>query len=269
MPLYQHVAAVLREQIAAGEYQRGDQLPTEEMLGNRFNVSRITVRGALDLLVADGLLKRERGRGTFVTEAAVEHTLVRLTDFVEDMTLAGLRAASRVIVFDEVSASDEVAGELGLTGGVSVLRLDRLRLADDQPIAFDVTYLPLRFGRLLDRERLTTETIYQQLETTYDIAIVSGSFIIEADVLSPEIAAHLQVEAAMPTLIIRRTSFATNHEPVYYQIRYYRADRVRYRLELDRQRPDHASRVTQLAPMFSAEKMGDRTAGQQDAPTDP
>ena len=241
---------MLREEIAAGEFRRGDQLPTEEMLGQRFNVSRITVRGALDLLVAEGLLKRERGRGTFVTDAPVEHTLVRLTDFVEDMSVAGLRPTSRVVHFAEEPSSAEVAGELRLARGVPVLRLDRLRLADDQPVAFDVTYLPLRYGRLIDRDRLAEETIYRQLETTYDISIVSGSFILEADVLSEQISAHLAVPTGAPSLIIRRTSFADNDDPVYYQTRYYRADRVRYRLELERNRPTHMPRITELTPMF-------------------
>jgi GntR family transcriptional regulator len=258
-PLYQHVAAVLREEIAAGEYRRGDQLPTEEMLGQRFNVSRITVRGALDLLVAEGLLRRERGRGTFITEAPVEHTLVRLTDFDEDMAEAGLRPASRVVHVAEEPASDDIAGELRLARGATVLRLDRLRLADEQPVAFDVTWLPLRYGRLIDRERLASETIYRQLETTYDIAIVSGTFILEADVLAPEIARQLGVPAGTPSLIIRRTSLAANGEPVYYQTRYYRADRVRYRLELERQRPQHAPRITELAPVFRPQEPGDQT----------
>jgi GntR family transcriptional regulator len=248
--LYQWIAGTLRERIVRGEYRRGGQLPTEEMLVREFDVSRITVRAALDLLVAEGMLRRERGRGTFVTDPPVEHSLVRLTDFVEDMVVAGLQPASRIVAREEVPASDEVRHWLRLPSGSTVLRLDRLRLADDLPIAFDITYLPLRYGRLLDAERLAYETIYQQLEQTYGIAIVFGAFIIEATALDADVAALLEVPEGSPSLVIRRTSFTANDEPVYVQTRSYRADRVRYRLELDRQRASRETRITQLTPLF-------------------
>lgn len=249
-PLYQQLAARLRRQIAEGIYRPGDRLPSEAELCDQFGVSRITVRAALDQLVDAGLLRRQRGKGTFVTAPPVEHELIRLTDFVEDMAAAGLQPASRITHLGEEPASAEVARHLDLAPQTPVVRLDRLRLADSSPIAFDVTYLPLRYGRLLDRSALERETIYHILETQYQIPVVSGTFVIEAGKSTAELAEALEVERGAPLLIIQRISYTEGREPIYFQRRYYRADRVRYRVELDRGYPGQRSRLTEFVPVF-------------------
>lgn len=250
VPLYQQLADRLRRQIAEGAYRIGDRLPSEDALGEEFGVSRITVRAALDQLSTAGLLQRHRGKGTFVSAPPVDHELIRLTDFVEDMMAAGLCPTSKVIQFGEEPASPEVATELEIAPETSVVRLDRLRLGDNSPIAVDTTFLPLRYGRLLEREHLEDETIYRQLETRYGIPVLSGIFMIEAGVAPSDLAGHLQVAQGSPLLIIRRTSYSANREVIYYQERYYRADRVRYRLELSREFPNRLSRLTEFAPVF-------------------
>ena len=250
VPLYQQLAQRLRRQIAEGTYGQGDRLPSEADLCAQFGVSRITVRAALDQLVDAGLLWRQRGKGTFVTAPLVEHELIRLTDFVEDMAGAGISPASRITHLGEELAPGDVARELDLAPHTAVVRLDRLRLADGRPIAFDVTYLPLRYGRLLNREALERETIYHQLEQQYQIPVVSGTFLIEAGRATAELGESLEVERGAPVLVIRRTSFTEGRDPIYYQQRYYRADRVRYRVELDRQFPGDRSRLTEFVPVF-------------------
>lgn len=251
-PLYWQMAEHLRGQIARGEYANGEQLPTEEALGRLFGVSRITVRGALDRLTAQGLLRRERGRGTFVAAPPVDHNLSGLTDFAEDMTAAGLNPSSLVVHFAEEPATALIAAELGLPSDTPIIRLDRLRLADGQPLAFDHTYLPPRFGRLLDRDALATETIYHQLATRYAIPVLSGRYTIEALPADDTIADRLGVAAGAPVLLLQRTSLSTDETIIYYQQRYYRADRVRYQLELQRSGRGPTSRLIAFAPQYTA-----------------
>ncbi len=246
VPLYQQLADRLRRQIADGDYRIGDRLPSEGALGEEFGVSRITVRAALDQLSAAGMLQRLRGKGTFVSAPPVEHKLIRLTDFVEDMMAAGLNPTSRVFRLDEEPATPELA----IAPGTPVVRLDRLRLGDNAPIAVDTTFLPLRYGRLLERGYLEHETIYRQLETRYGIPVLSGGFLTEAGVASADLAAQLRIDQGSPLLIIRRTSYSTNREVIYYQKRYYRAYRVRYRLELNREFPNRRARLTEFTPVF-------------------
>lgn len=249
-PLYQQVADRLRRKIAAGDYAVGAQLPSEEDLCQEFGVSRITVRAALAQLVDAHLLRRQRGKGTFVAPPPVEHQLIRLTDFVEDMAAAGMQAASRVLLLREEPASDDVAAQLGVPAGTSVVQLDRLRLADGSPIAVDSSFLPLRFGHLLDDSRLAEETIYQQLEHRYGIVIHAGTFIVEATDAPEPVAQELGIRRGASVLLVHRTARTETGEAVFYQRRFYRADRVRFRLELRRMETSGVSRLTEFVPVF-------------------
>jgi GntR family transcriptional regulator len=252
VPLYQQVADRLRRGIIAGEYPIGAQLPSEEELCQEFGVSRITVRAALRQLTDARLLWRRRGKGTFVASPPVEHQLIRLTDFVEDMTAAGLHPASRVLLLHEEAAPDDVAQQLGVGVGTRVVRLDRLRLADGNPIAVDSSFLPLRFGHLLDDSRLAEETIYQQLERRFGIIIHAGTFVVEATDAPEPIASALGIRQGASVLLVHRTARTELGEAVFYQRRFYRADRVRFRLELRRMETSGESQLTEFVPVFVA-----------------
>jgi GntR family transcriptional regulator len=249
--LYWQRAERVRGRIADGHYADGAQLPTEEALGREFGVSRITVRAALDRLAAEGLVRRERGRGTFVAARPVALDLERFTDFAEDMAATGFAPSSRVTHFGEESAAAPVAAQLGLAPGATVVRVDRLRLADDRPLAFDRTYLPLRYGRLLDRAALATVTILHQLEADFGVPILSGRYDIEAAKADDAVAAALALAPGDPVLLVRRTPRTTGDAPVFYQQRHYRGDRVTYTVDLRRGAAGGPARVVSLARRVS------------------
>ena len=233
-PRHEQISDWLREQIEKGGYQTDDQLPSESELGERFEVSRITVRRALQTLEGEGLIYRRQGLGSFVARKRLRQGLVHLTDFVEDMEQAGLDASSRVLHFENEEAGPSVAAALGLGEGQTIARLDRLRLGDGQPIAFDRTWLPLYYSQLIADHDLTSESIYEVLESEYGIAVLRGRFRIEAVNAEPDVAAHLDVPPGRALLLIERTSFTAGDKRVYFQRRYYRCDRVAYELELER-----------------------------------
>src|SRR5579859_2777973 len=247
-PLYRRIGEELKARIEAGEYAPGDRLPSELELARTYGVSRITSRQALDLLGAEGLLVRRQGMGSFVAARRVTQPLVRLTDFVEDMAEAGLRPESQVLAFAIENAPADVAATLGLARDAEVYRLDRLRLADGSPIALDWTWLPLPFGRLLLEQDLTRRTIYSILETEYGIPIVSGEYTLAAAV-AEEQATLLHVPSGAPLLIFDRTSRTSSDKPVYCQRRFYRADRVQYRLSLQRTAPGESA-IESFGPVF-------------------
>jgi len=224
----------LREAIEQGVYQPGNRLPSEPELIREYGVSRITVRQAFDELEAEGLIMRRHGKGTYVAEPRIEQELIRLTDFVEDMQQAGQRPSSHVLAFVHEPARPLVASALHLSNGTEVVRIDRVRLADEQPIAYDSTWLPLRFGELLVGSDLTKETIYHVLEQRYAIPVLSGTFTITAAQATEQQAAILEREPGAPLLVIQRLSYTTKEEPVYFQERYYRPDRVHYHVSLHR-----------------------------------
>ncbi|GAC1443215.1 MAG: GntR family transcriptional regulator [Chloroflexota bacterium] len=256
LPLYRRIYNDLKAQIESGEYQADDRLPSELELSRSYNVSRITSRQALDLLSTEGLLIRRQGMGSFVASNRVSQPLVRLTDFVEDMSQAGLQAESQVLRWETEPATPHLASLLGLEKDVSVFRLDRLRLANGSPIALDWTWLPPQFGKLLDGEDLTSRTIYRILEGEYGIPIVSGEYAIEACVGDAEQAELLGMGEGDPLLLFGRTSFTTGHKAVYHQKRFYRADRLQYRLTLARTSPGE-SKIDSFTPVFADRSVPD------------
>jgi GntR family transcriptional regulator len=250
-PLYHQLKQALRDEIERGTYKPGDRLPSEPELIRQYGISRITVRQALDELESEGLIVRRHGKGTYVAERRIEQELVRLTDFMEDMQQAGQKPSSRVLAFVHERAHPTVARALQLKEGTEVVRVDRLRLADERPIAFDSTWLPLRFGELLVGMDLTQETIYHILETRYAIPVLSGAFSITAASATPQQASILDIPPGVALLLIQRISYTTGDEPVYVQDRYYRPDRVQYRVLL--RRHDEArgsSTIDEFRPVF-------------------
>lgn len=269
-PRHAQIAEWLRERIEAGDYAVDEQLPSENELCDRFDVSRVTVRRALQTLEGEGYIYRRQGLGSFVAEPNIDQGLVRLTDFNQDMAEAGLEAHSEVVFHGIVDAPPRVAYQLTAepasslatrdrvhTDALRVVQLDRRRLASGQPVAFDRTWLPPLYGQLLEGHDLTGRTIYSILETEYDIPVLSGRYRIEAVCADETLAEHLDMQPQRPLLLIKRLSRTTAGRAIYYQERFYRTDRVAYELELARH-PDqrvssaegHALRT--LMPVFTS-----------------
>jgi len=138
-----HVA--VREYVSdlvARELDVGDAIPSERALSERFGVARMTVRQAVDALVADGLLAREQGRGTFVAPRRVDFEM-RLTTFGEEMRRRGMRPDSKVLAADKVPAPADVAEALGIQPGRPVHYLCRVRYADGTPMSIEQTWVPV------------------------------------------------------------------------------------------------------------------------------
>jgi len=235
IPLHEQISSWLRDEIEAGRFLPDTQLPSEHELCQRFDVSRVTVRRALQTLEADGLIYRRQGLGSFVCDRRMAQGLVRLTDFAQDLARAGLEATSRVLQRVQEPCPPPVAERLGIEAGASVLRLDRLRLGDGEPLALDRTWLAPFHAQLLEGHDLATETIYAVLEREYGIPILSGRYRITASAADAEVAQALGVAEGEPLLVIERTSRTVGERPVYFQRRFYRSDRMAYELELARE----------------------------------
>lgn len=239
VPRHTQISDWLRDQIEQGDFETDEKLPSENELCNRFDVSRVTVRKALQTLENEQLIYRSQGLGSFVSDRRSHQSLVRLTDFVEDMRRAGMEASSSVIQFTPVNIPEAIAPRLNVEIDSSVMRLDRLRMGDEQPIAFDVTWLPMFYGQLIESFDLEEETIYGILEREYDIPVEKGYYRIEAQNADKYLSKHLNVYKGTALLLIDRLSLTVGEKPVYYQQRYYRSDRIIYELMAERDPADY------------------------------
>lgn len=238
-PRHEQISDWLRDQIKKGTYEVDDRLPSEKELGQRFDVSRVTIRRALQTLEHEGYIYRRQGLGSFVQERRAPQGLVRLTDFAQDMAHAGLEARSKVVHQAPESPPPEIAHRLDVDEQTSVMRLDRLRFGNDTPVAFDQTWLPPFYAQFLQKHDLEHETIYGILENEYGIPILRGRYRITAVNAPADVAEHLAVAERRALLLIERTSMTQHDTCVYVQRRYYRSDCVAYELELARD-PDAA-----------------------------
>lgn len=230
---HEQISNWLRERIEEGTYETDEKLPSENELCKRFDVSRVTVRRALETLESEGYICRRQGLGSFVEERRAAQGLVRLTDFAQDVAQAGLEASAEVEHHAPETPPPEVAVRIG-TEEKKGMRLDHVRLGDGQPVAFDRTWLPIFYAQLLEGHDLERETIYQILEVEYDIPILRGHYRITAANVEPAVAESLGVPEDEAVLLIERLSLTEGEKCVYFQRRYYRSDRVAYELKLAR-----------------------------------
>jgi GntR family transcriptional regulator len=237
VPLYARVLEALRSDLAAGVWRPGDQMPTEPDLMGRFGVSRITIRQALSELVHAGVLYRRSGKGTFVTQPKIEQELHALTGFVEDMIALGMRATARVVSVERVPADATVAQYLEVPQGRQVLRIERVRLGNDEPLSFDVTYLPPALGERVAREDLSVHPIFTLLEDKYGIPLGYADYRIHAATADAHVARQLEIARGAPVLVIERMAYSDNGTPLDCERLHYRGDRISYRMRLLRRAP--------------------------------
>lgn len=252
IPRHTQISDWLREQIESNHFKPEEKLPSENDLAKKFQVSRVTVRKALQSLENESFIFRCQGLGSFVSESRTSHNLVKLTDFHEDMNAAGIDASSVVKKFEVTDAPEQVRNILTLEPGKKVLQIDRLRLGNQQAVAFDTTWLPLFYGQLLDQSKLRNRTIYSILENEYDIPISKGTYRLTAESANKRLALELNVALHTPLFLIERTTYTIREKPLYYQKRYYRNDRVAYEMTLERIGDEPVSKMPlkEFIPVF-------------------
>lgn len=217
--------------LATSELQPDSAVPSERELMARFSVSRATVREAIGQLVSEGRLYRIHGKGTFVSRPRVESRL-HLASFTDDMHRRGLTPETVVRSISEVTATEHVAALLQVSVGQGLWRLERLRLADAQPMAIEVALFPADMFPNLDRFNLGG-SIYALLETQFGCTIDFGDQTVWAEAASVEHSRHLDIAPGAPLLVFERVSTASG-SPVEYVKSWYRADRYQLRMSLDR-----------------------------------
>lgn len=231
-PLYRQIQADLRERVALGDLAPGAQIETELELMAHYGVSRATVRQALSGLVTEGLLEIRRGRGTFVHGTALEHRLGGFYTFSREIERHGMRPSTLVRSIGVVAAAQDVAAELGLEPATAVVALSRVRLADDQPIVSETSYLPsMRFPGLEGID-LSHASLYETLTTTYGVRPVRARETFLPVLLGDTEAAILGGDVGDPVLLVERTTYDGDGAIIEYCRSILRADRYRYSVEL-------------------------------------
>lgn len=231
VPLYHQLAARIRADIDHGVVKPGDLIGTEKEIGDRYGVSRATVRQALDDLARHRLVERITGRGTFVSTPHLTVDLPVLLSFTEEMKRRGIVPGSTVLSFGRVPCPEDAAPALGCTLGDDLLLIQRLRTGNDTPIVVGDHYLA-PFVRM-ERADLG-QSLYETVERRYGIRLKEARHTIRAGLCDGAEASLLDIALRDAVLRFERTTFTSDGQPVVYETGAARADLYEYSVRLSR-----------------------------------
>jgi GntR family transcriptional regulator len=205
----------------------GSAVPTERVLSAELGTSRTTVRQALLELVAEGRLVRRQGSGTYVAEPKVTWPL-HLTSFTEQAAANGFTASTELLSAERIRAEADLAARLGIDVGAPVYRIERLRLADQRPMAVETTHLSADRFPQLTRHMRRQQSLYVILKAHYGVVPASAEESISTAPASPREAALLDTDTGAPMLVLGRHTFDESRTPVEWVTSWYRGDRVTF-----------------------------------------
>ncbi|WP_347862147.1 GntR family transcriptional regulator [Salimicrobium sp. PL1-032A] len=227
LPMYYQIEEDIKRRIEEGSYETGKPIPSERELSEKYEVSRMTVRQAISNMVRDRLLYREKGRGTFVAEQKFEQPLDGVTSFSEDMKRRGLSPHNELLVFEKM-IPDETTKDILALGTEEVYYLKRIRYADNEPMAVEETFIPVRLFPELEEKVFGVMSFYEYIETKTDVSIRSARQTIEAGIAGEDEAAPLAIDEGAAILQIERIGYLTNGLPFERNISTYRSDRYKF-----------------------------------------
>jgi len=229
-PLYVQLAQKLAQAIRDGRYLADEALPSERVLSESLNLSRVTARKAIDQLVEQGLVVRRRGSGNYIAPK-LEQPLSRLTSFSEELQQRGFKPSSRWLTRTISAAAPDEQLSLGLSTGSRVVRLERLRLADDVVMAYEVSVLP---EQILPDPTQVDASLYAY-PTVRGKAPVRALQHIRAMNAEAPLAKLLEVPTGLALLFITRVGYLESGQPVELTHSYCRSDYYGFVAEMKRE----------------------------------
>jgi len=216
LPRYYQLKEIMRERVQSDEWKPGDLIPSERELSEKYGISRMTARQAITDLVNEGLFYREQGKGTFVSQRKITQQLIRLTGFTEDIKARGQKPGTKVLSAQMFPADETTAEKLRIDPGTLIFRLQRLRLADDEPLAIELSQITFKGCERLLEEDLEQNSLYRLLETKYGIPLMEADQELEAGLAGNEEVQLLKISLGRPVLFTRRITYTERNQPIEY-----------------------------------------------------
>ena len=210
-PLYSQVETILRTDIEHGKYNKGDSFPTENMLMEEYQVSRVTIRQAMTALSQAGYIMSRRGIGTEVTYEKIDEHMKSVISFTDEMKQHNITMNTSYCKMEKITPSTRVAMALEIPKTDFCYRLTRVRNVQGSPLVYTITYLKCVVELPLD-EKYYMKSLYKFLKDTYQIVIEKGKDTLEAALPSEEVQAFLEIGPAMPVFKRVRKTYLPENE---------------------------------------------------------
>ena len=229
---YMRVKRLLSREILSGVYPENSKLPTERELCEKYQVSRITVRQALQKLEEEGHILRQQGRGTFVKPRVIEQPLSSLYSFSEELKKQNITSGTRMLSLTTVPAQPPVQRILGLEAGALIRVVCRLRLANEMPYVYETSYIPAEFLGDATGDEIALDGLYNTMQKVGGVRIDKATETFEA-VLAPQyVAEALGRKGVLSVMQLDRVAFSGGRV-VEYCSGFICGDRYRFRVTLE------------------------------------
>ncbi|HIJ55084.1 MAG TPA: GntR family transcriptional regulator [Deltaproteobacteria bacterium] len=236
IPKYLQITAWLKERIQTGTYKEGQKLPSEIELSKLCEVNRHTLRQAISTLTADGILRKEKGTGTFVSSSipvTLKHKLERISSFRDDLSDSELVENTRTLIAGIENATEHVADALDLGPDSKVVAIRRMRTGNDIPLIFEESYLPGRlFKDILNMD--LSGSMYEILSERFQTVLARCEQTIRAINMTGNIAKLFNLPKNSAGLYMESITYNDNGVPVEVLCSYYRGDKYIFEIELGR-----------------------------------
>lgn len=233
-PLYNQLVDTLKIKIE-NEMNVNDRLPSERELSSQYGLSRTTVRFALNELELMGYVHRQHGKGTFVSNVIKGQTDLGGTySFTEQMKSLGKVPETKILSLKTMKANQFVAEGLGIAVDDEIIKMKRLRSADNEPMMLERTYLPLSKFPDLTLEMLQTTPLYDLFMKRYNQTVKVADEILSVGIMTAKDAQPLKFYEGAPVLKLKRTTYNNKNEIVEYTLSVARGDKFTYHLRHQR-----------------------------------
>ncbi len=234
IPLYYQLAEALKTKIEEGKLSPHERLPSERELSERYDVSRMTARKALSDIESEGYIYRRQGRGSFVAEPKLRQSLFELTSYTEDMQRRGLSPGAKVLTVETIEEDAILAEKLGASEDESFVKVQRVRLADDEPMALETSHLRRKYCEGIEELDFKNRSLYITLKQEFGIRLTTAEQWVEATLADEFQSKQLQVKEGSPMLSTARTTYmARGNEIIEFAKAVYRGDKYRLFVELN------------------------------------
>ncbi len=230
IPVYIQIHNKIKKEIENGKWKVGDRLPSERELAQLFGVSRMTLRQAIQNLADEGILDRKIGSGTYVANKKVQEKMSGTTSFTAIMLSQNRQPSSKTISFYEANPSSSESEKLQLKEGETILRMERIRYADDVPICFEVASIPYYLVTDFSKAEIS-QSLYQVLEEKGGHVLGKANQTISAMLASEQISEYLAIKRGEAILRLRQVSYLLNGKPFEYVRTQYVGSRFEFYLE--------------------------------------
>lgn len=235
LPIYYQIKQAIINLIQDKEFEAGQKIPSTDQLAQKYNVSHLTVRQAVEELIQEGFLESRQGSGTYVSDnkTLLDMLSIEITGFMDEVFREVQKIKTTSVKINIIKPTDLIRKKLQLpTGEKKVLKIDRVRCLNEKPFNYATNYLPIKIGTKISEEDLYKKPLMQILEQNLKLKLDSAHQTIQASYADQDIAISLGISRGTPTLFVERIVYTEKNKPTHILHASYRGDLFKFVVRL-------------------------------------